>query len=124
MNAFSPMSWEIDAEAKRILNSVGISDKLFASPVSKLSGGQRKRVALASCLLGKPDLLVLDEPTNHMDIEIIGWMEKELKTGSMAVVLVTHDRHFMESVCSRILELDNGKAVVSQLAFIAPSVLS
>ncbi|KAG2502161.1 hypothetical protein HYH03_000648 [Edaphochlamys debaryana] len=108
MNTYN--AWEIDADAKRILEAVGITD--LTAPVDKLSGGQRKRVALAAALLGKPDLLVLDEPTNHMDVQMITWMERELKSEDMAVVLVTHDRYFMEVVCDRLLELDGGKAFV------------
>lgn len=73
------------------------------------AGGQKKRVALAVALLGSPDLLVLDEPTNHMDVSMITWMEAELKREVVAVVLVTHDRTFMENCCNRILELDRGK---------------
>ncbi|GAX75302.1 hypothetical protein CEUSTIGMA_g2747.t1 [Chlamydomonas eustigma] len=107
MNTYN--AWEIDAEAKRILEAVGIPSHLLGTTVAKLSGGQRKRVALAGTLLGKPDLLVLDEPTNHMDVDMIDWMEKELKKEAMAVVLVTHDRYFMENICDRILELDNGR---------------
>ncbi|GLC41037.1 hypothetical protein PLESTB_000950000 [Pleodorina starrii] len=103
-------AWEIDAEAKRVLEAVGITD--LNAPVDKLSGGQRKRVALAAALLGKPDLLVLDEPTNHMDVAMIKWMERELGSGDMAVLLVTHDRYFMEAVCDRLLELDGGRAFV------------
>ncbi|KAG1674033.1 hypothetical protein FOA52_000339 [Chlamydomonas sp. UWO 241] len=105
----STSAWEIDAEAKRVLEAVGIPGKMLQAKVSGLSGGQRKRVALAATLLGKPDLLILDEPTNHMDVEMIGWMEKELKYQDMAVVLVTHDRYFMENICDRVLELDNGR---------------
>ncbi|GIL85565.1 hypothetical protein Vretifemale_14058 [Volvox reticuliferus] len=108
MNTFN--AWEIDAEAKRVLEAVGITD--LNAAVDKLSGGQRKRVALAAALLGKPDLLVLDEPTNHMDVQMIQWMERELKSEDMAVVLVTHDRYFMEAVCDRLLELDGGRAFV------------
>ncbi|GFR43243.1 hypothetical protein Agub_g4303 [Astrephomene gubernaculifera] len=103
-------AWEVDAEAKRVLEAVGITD--MAASVDQMSGGQRKRVALAAALLGKPDLLVLDEPTNHMDVNMIRWMERELRGGDMAVVLVTHDRYFMEGVCDRLLELDGGRAFV------------
>ncbi|PNW81895.1 hypothetical protein CHLRE_06g265100v5 [Chlamydomonas reinhardtii] len=108
MNTFN--AWEIDAEAKRVLEAVGITD--LSACVDNLSGGQRKRVALAAALLGKPDLLVLDEPTNHMDVSMIRWMERELRGEDLAVVLVTHDRYFMEGVCDRLLELDGGKAYV------------
>ncbi|KAG2438575.1 hypothetical protein HXX76_005125 [Chlamydomonas incerta] len=108
MNTFN--AWEIDAEAKRVLEAVGITDLNVC--VDNLSGGQRKRVALAAALLGKPDLLVLDEPTNHMDVSMIRWMERELRGEDLAVVLVTHDRYFMEGVCDRLLELDGGKAYV------------
>jgi len=100
-------AWEVDAEARRMLEAVGLKDA--NAKVGNLSGGQRRRLALASALLGSPDLLVLDEPTNHMDVEMISWMEKELLNRSdMAVVLVSHDRAFMEATCEKLLELDFG----------------
>ncbi|MEW5303767.1 MAG: hypothetical protein WDW36_006426 [Sanguina aurantia] len=101
-------AWEVDAEAKRVLDAVGIL-AISNSLCEKLSGGQRKRVALAAALLGKPDLLVLDEPTNHMDVSMIDFLEKELAGQATALVLVSHDRYFMENVCDRMLELDRGK---------------
>ncbi|KAI8472336.1 MAG: P-loop containing nucleoside triphosphate hydrolase protein [Monoraphidium minutum] len=103
-------AWEVDSEARRLLEAIGLPDP--NAPASGLSGGQRRRLALATALLGGPDLLVLDEPTNHMDVHIIDWMAREL-TGNpdLAVVTVTHDRAFMEAACNRILELDgNGGA--------------
>ncbi|KAL6746405.1 P-loop containing nucleoside triphosphate hydrolase protein [Haematococcus lacustris] len=107
MNTYN--AWELDSEAKRVLEAVGLGEQLLATQVSALSGGQRKRVALAAALLGKPDLLILDEPTNHMDVEMIRWMERELRRDDLAVVLVSHDRFFMEAVCDRMLELDRGR---------------
>ncbi|WIA12397.1 hypothetical protein OEZ85_012443 [Tetradesmus obliquus] len=100
-------AWEVDSDARRILEAVGLKDP--NAIVGKLSGGQRRRLALASALLGSPDLLVLDEPTNHMDVEMIDWMASELaQAQDMAVVMVSHDRAFMERCCGRLLELDHG----------------
>ncbi|KAF5829440.1 P-loop containing nucleoside triphosphate hydrolase protein [Dunaliella salina] len=110
MNAYN--AWEVDAEAKRVLEAVGIKEELMGVSVDTLSGGQRKRVALAATLVGRPDLIIMDEPTNHMDVEMIGWMERELRRNELAVVLVTHDRYFMENVCDRMLELDRGRCFV------------
>src|SRR5699024_1116218 len=73
------------------------------------SGGERKRVAMAFVLLDEPDLLILDEPTNHLDIEMIEWLEKYLIQTKMTLLMVTHDRYFLDRVCDHILELDQGK---------------
>lgn len=78
--------------------------------VSSLSGGQKKRVALAAALLAKPDLLVLDEPTNHMDVEAIEWMERLLAATTLTVLLVTHDRYFLDRVSNEIVEISAGRA--------------
>eukprot|EP00877_Chromochloris_zofingiensis_P000737 jgi/Chrzof1/10664/Cz05g07140.t1 len=103
MNTYN--AWQVDAEAKRLLDAVGLTNP--NATVNALSGGQRRRLALAAALLGNPELLILDEPTNHMDVQIIDWMAREL-TGNadLAVVMVTHDRSFMEATCTRLLELD------------------
>eukprot|EP00878_Enallax_costatus_P045842 GHUV01055345.1.p1 GENE.GHUV01055345.1~~GHUV01055345.1.p1 ORF type:complete len:549 (+),score=163.93 GHUV01055345.1:459-2105(+) len=100
-------AWQVDSEAHRVLEAVGLKDP--NTQVGKLSGGQRRRLALAAALLGSPDLLVLDEPTNHMDVEMIQWMAHEIMAShDMAVVIVSHDRAFMEQTCDRLLELDHG----------------
>lgn len=78
--------------------------------MSSLSGGQKKRVALAAALLAKPDLLVLDEPTNHMDVEAIEWMERLLAATTLTVLLVTHDRYFLDRVSNEIVEISAGRA--------------
>lgn len=98
---------QVDSDARRTLEAVGLPDPNVK--VGKLSGGQRRRMALAAALLGSPDLLILDEPTNHMDVEMIDWMASELQQArDMAVVMVSHDRAFMERCCDRLLELDHG----------------
>ncbi len=98
---------EIEASAKTILTQLGIYD--FDAKVETLSGGQRKRVALTSVLLSTADLLVLDEPTNHLDSEMADWLEDYLKRFRGALLMITHDRYFLDSVTSRIVELDKGK---------------
>ncbi len=99
--------WEQESSAKTMLNKLGIFD--HQSQVSQLSGGQKKRVALAAALLFKGDLLILDEPTNHLDSEMADWLEAYLKAFKGALLMVTHDRYFLDSITSRILELDQGK---------------
>ena len=101
--------WAAAASAKSILTRLGISD--FDARVETLSGGQRKRVALARALIDRADLLVLDEPTNHIDIETIEWLEAYLTTAPGALLMVTHDRHFLDRVVSRIVELDRRQLV-------------
>lgn len=92
-------------KAKQILTQLRITD--LTQPMKELSGGQQKRVALASILINEPDLLILDEPTNHLDIDMIEWLEGFLNKGNKTLLMVTHDRFFLDRVCSIILELDD-----------------
>ncbi|MGE4352594.1 MAG: ABC-F family ATP-binding cassette domain-containing protein [Oscillospiraceae bacterium] len=96
-----------DYEAKTMLNKLGIPD--FTSKIGTLSGGQRKRVALAAALLAPADVLILDEPTNHLDSDMVIWLEQRLIRFSGGLIMVTHDRYFLESVTNRIAELSHGK---------------
>jgi ATP-binding cassette subfamily F protein uup len=99
-------AWETETEARTILSKLGILDT--GALVGTLSGGQRKRVALARALIESPDLLILDEPTNHLDAETISWLEGYLNRYRGALLLVTHDRYFLDRVTNRILEVDRG----------------
>jgi ATP-binding cassette subfamily F protein uup len=99
--------WSLETEAKILLDKLGISD--IDAKMGTLSGGQRKRVALAHALLERPDLLILDEPTNHLDADTIAWLEGYLARYTGALLLVTHDRYFLDRVTDRILEIDRGK---------------
>ena len=99
--------WDLESQAKAMLNKLGISD--HTEVVDHLSGGQKKRVALASVLLSTAQLLILDEPTNHLDSEMADWLEDYLKRFKGALLMITHDRYFLDSVTNRIVELDNGK---------------
>ncbi len=94
-------------EVEAILKQLGIKDSSMA--LSTLSGGERKRVALACVMLRKSDCLLLDEPTNHLDMEMIEWLQKRLNQYSGNIIMVTHDRYFLDRICNRIVELDNGK---------------
>ncbi|MFZ9939597.1 MAG: ABC-F family ATP-binding cassette domain-containing protein [Bacteroidia bacterium] len=94
-------------EAQRIMDGLGITDP--EQPLAGLSGGQKKRVALAGMLSSRPELMLLDEPTNHLDLEVVEWLEQYLRRQRCTVLLVTHDRYFMESVCQEIYELSDGK---------------
>lgn len=99
--------WNLEAEAKKFLSKLGEED--FTQRIKNLSGGQKKRVALASTLLSTADLLILDEPTNHLDGEMSEWLEGYLHNFRGSLLMVTHDRYFLDSVCDRIVELDQGK---------------
>lgn len=98
-------AWDYDARIKQILSILKIHD--FDEKVGHLSGGQIKRIALSGVLLREPDLLILDEPTNHLDLEMIEWLEGYLQSTPLSLLMVTHDRYFLDRVCDRILELDN-----------------
>jgi ATP-binding cassette subfamily F protein uup len=98
--------WDLESEAKSILNKLGITD--YEEKIQNLSGGQRKRVALATALIAPCDLLVLDEPTNHLDSDSIEWLETYLNSRRGALLMITHDRYFLDRVSNRIIELDRG----------------
>lgn len=100
-------AWEYEQNIKTILSRLQITN--FDQQISTLSGGQKKRLALAKLLIDEPDVYILDEPTNHLDIETIEWLEKLLTTGSKTVLLVSHDRYFLDNICTQIRELDKGK---------------
>ncbi|KAB8144371.1 ABC-F family ATP-binding cassette domain-containing protein [Chloroflexia bacterium SDU3-3] len=100
-------AWQIEQDARTILSKLGIAD--LSAPVGTLSGGQRRRVAMAQTLISPADLLILDEPTNHIDTETIAWLEGFLSRATFALLLVTHDRYFLERVVNRIVEVDMGK---------------
>jgi ATP-binding cassette subfamily F protein uup len=98
-------AWDYERKIKQILSQLKIRD--FDQPVSQLSGGQLKRVALANALITEPDFLILDEPTNHLDLDMNEWLEEYLRRGNLTLLMVTHDRYFLDRVCSEIIEIDN-----------------
>ncbi|MGE0567244.1 MAG: ABC-F family ATP-binding cassette domain-containing protein [Bacteroidia bacterium] len=100
-------AWDYEKQIKEILSSLGLND--LNQKIRELSGGQRKRLALALLLINQPDLMIMDEPTNHLDLEMIEWLENYLSNKNLSILLVTHDRYFLDAVCRRILELEDFK---------------
>ena len=107
LDGIDPFDWTAQSEAKSALNQLGITD--HDQPVEHLSGGQRKKVALAKVLTGSFDILLLDEPTNHLDSEMLTWLEEYLNRYKGVVIMVTHDRYFLDKVTNKILEISHGK---------------
>jgi ATP-binding cassette subfamily F protein uup len=100
-------AWDLDAKLKELLTRFRINN--HAQPVRTLSGGQKKRLALVRMILADPDFLILDEPTNHLDLDMIEWLEEYLGQTNLTILMVTHDRYFLERVCDQIVELDQGQ---------------
>ncbi len=100
-------AWDYESKVKQILSRLKINE--YDKAIGELSGGQLKRVALANALIVEPELLILDEPTNHLDLDVTLWLEEYLKGSRMALLMVTHDRYFLDRVCNRILEIDERK---------------
>lgn len=98
-------AWDYERRVKQILSQLKITD--FNQRIGYLSGGQLKRVALANVLISEPDLLIMDEPTNHLDLDMTEWLEEYLSRGTLSLLMVTHDRYFLDRVCSEIIEIDN-----------------
>ncbi|HMV36037.1 MAG TPA: ABC-F family ATP-binding cassette domain-containing protein [Turneriella sp.] len=105
-------AWDYERKIKGILTRLGITN--LGAKVADLSGGERKRVALAHALIEEADVLVLDEPTNHLDLDMIEWLESYLQQDQITLLLVTHDRYFLETICDEILELDDGQLFAYQ----------
>ena len=99
--------WDLESEAKTVLTKLGVNN--FNQKVAELSGGQRKRISLASALITPCELLILDEPTNHLDNDTISWLEEYLNNKNISLLMITHDRYFLDRVTNRIIELDRGK---------------
>src|SRR5262249_33161406 len=99
--------WDLEVDARMVLTRLGVGDT--RARLGALSGGQHKRVALASALVAHPDLLLLDEPTNHLDADTVDWLEGYLGAFTGALLLVTHDRYFLDRVTDRIVEIDRGE---------------
>ena len=97
-------AWDYEDKMKQLLGQLNLHD--ITASTDNLSGGQAKRVALARVILGEPDLIILDEPTNHLDIEIIEWLENYLTRSRVTLLMVTHDRYFLDRVCNKIIEID------------------
>jgi ATP-binding cassette subfamily F protein uup len=100
-------AWDYEKNMKEILSQLGLNQ--LTQAVKELSGGQKKRVALALVLINRPDLIFMDEPTNHLDIEMIEWLEHYLSSSSLSMLIVTHDRYFLDEVCDKIIEIDDAQ---------------
>ncbi len=102
--------WEADSEAEKLLNGLNLEQKDYTKKMSELSGGDKVKVLLAQSLFGNPDLLILDEPTNHLDFQAIKWLEEFLIDFDKTIIVVSHDRHFLNNVCTHIVDIDYGEA--------------
>lgn len=109
-SSYKKVMWEYEGEAKSLLHKSGLDD--YTMPVDKMSGGELKKAAIAKIMIQPSDLLVLDEPTNHLDSDTIASLEKYLQDYKGAIIMVTHDRYFLDKVCTKILEIDKGNAYV------------
>jgi ATPase subunit of ABC transporter with duplicated ATPase domains len=108
--AFAEMNgWEAESEAATLLSGLGIKEDLLSKKMKELNGGEKVKVLLAQALFGKPDILLLDEPTNHLDIKAIHWLENFLADFQNTVIVVSHDRHFLNKVCTHMADIDFGK---------------
>jgi len=105
-------AWDMEYQIHEILGKLGVYN--LDRKIRELSGGQRKRIALAKALIESPDFLILDEPTNHLDVEAIEWLEKYLSASNLTLLLITHDRYFLENVCDHIFEIDAGQLFTYQ----------
>lgn len=103
-------AWDFEREVHEVLGKLGIGH-LLTKPISLLSGGQRKRVAMARLLINKPDVLLLDEPTNHLDIDTIEWLENIIAKNFKTLIMVSHDRYFLDAICNVVVEIDNGNVL-------------
>ncbi len=101
-------AWDVEAKIEEILFYLGLKGE-YETPVELFSGGQKKRLALAEVLLLNPDLLILDEPTNHLDLKMIEWLQNFLEKSAISLLMITHDRYFLDSICNVILELEDGQ---------------
>ncbi len=102
--------WEADSEAEKLLNGLNLEEKDYSKNMSELAGGDKVKVLLAQALFGDPDLLILDEPTNHLDFQAIKWLEDFLIDFDKTIIVVSHDRHFLNNVCTHIVDIDYGEA--------------
>ncbi len=100
-------AWDFEARIKEVLSKLNIDE--LEQPIKNLSGGQKKRLALAKLIIDEPELLILDEPTNHLDLDMIEWLEEYLSQPNLTLLMVTHDRYFLERVCDHIIELEGGR---------------
>jgi ATPase subunit of ABC transporter with duplicated ATPase domains len=98
--------WNAESDAATILSNLGIAEELHERPMKELSGNQKVRVLLAQCLFGNPDVLLMDEPTNDLDVETIRWLEDFLAGFENTVLVVSHDRHFLDNVCTHVCDID------------------
>lgn len=105
-------AWDYEDRLRQMLSRLHLTD--FTQPVASMSGGQRKRLALVRTIMAEPDLIILDEPTNHLDIEVIEWLENYLKRSRMAILMVTHDRYFLDRVCNKIIEIDRSSVYIHE----------
>ena len=101
--------WEAESEASSLLQGLGIGTELHDKKMAELNGGEKVKVLLAQALFGKPGVLILDEPTNHLDIKSINWLEEFLMNFEGTVIVVSHDRHFLNKVCTHMADVDFGK---------------
>ena len=101
--------WEAESDAENLLNGLGIGTEFHYAQMSTLLGAQKVKVLLAQALFGNPDILLLDEPTNHLDLDAIAWLEEFLINFENTVIVVSHDRYFLNKVCTQIADIDYGK---------------
>ena len=101
--------WEAESDASKLIQGLGLPEEILSQKMESLTGNEKVKVLLAQCLFGNPDIILMDEPTNHLDVDAIAWLEDFLADYFGTVIVVSHDRHFLNNVCNDILDIDYGK---------------